>query len=168
MELRGAEATDARGIAAVHVRAWQAAYSGLLPATVLDSLSVGQREAQWRQWLGERDASFTRVAEIEGRIAGFCSAATPSRDDDADMNTAEIAALYVAPDLWRRGVGRALLDAALIELRARGYQEATLWVLDGNTQGRAFYEALGWRADGAEKTHDDDGYKEVRLRTSLH
>jgi hypothetical protein len=36
-------------------------------------------------------------------------------------------------------------------LRARGYRSATLWVFAGNEQGRRFYEAMGYRADGATK-----------------
>jgi GNAT superfamily N-acetyltransferase len=46
---------------------------------------------------------------------GTCPIATPSRDEDAGPDTAEIAALYVSPDRWRTGLGSALLDAAVNE-----------------------------------------------------
>jgi hypothetical protein len=49
MEIRRAVADDARGIAQVHVKSWQAAYRGLLPQSYLDALSVEQREAFWVQ-----------------------------------------------------------------------------------------------------------------------
>ena len=36
-------------------------------------------------------------------------------------------------------------------MRDDGFREATLWVLDDNSLGRHFYEAGGWRPDGAVK-----------------
>jgi GNAT superfamily N-acetyltransferase len=45
-------------------------------------------------------------------------------------------------------VGSRLHDAALAEARSLGYHALTLWVLEGNTRARAFYEARGWTADG--------------------
>jgi ribosomal protein S18 acetylase RimI-like enzyme len=36
-------------------------------------------------------------------------------------------------------------------LRARGYREVVLWVLEDNTEARRFYEAMGFHVDGAFK-----------------
>ncbi|WP_205791332.1 GNAT family N-acetyltransferase [Microbacterium sulfonylureivorans] len=68
------------------------------------------------------------VAEVDGRVAGFIAG---SRD--------EITWAYVDPGLYRRGVGRALVEHMLS--LATGPVE--LEVLDGNS-ARAFYEALGF------------------------
>ena len=43
MNIRAAVAADARGIAEVHVRSWQAAYRGQIPDSVLAGLSVDAR-----------------------------------------------------------------------------------------------------------------------------
>ena len=48
MIIRDAELRDARGIAEVHVRSWQAAYAGIVPDEDLAQLSVDERE----QFLG--------------------------------------------------------------------------------------------------------------------
>ena len=46
-QIREALLTDARGIAKVHVRAWQSAYSGLVPDSYLQSLTVELRTNTW-------------------------------------------------------------------------------------------------------------------------
>ncbi len=48
LTVRAASSSDARAIAAVHVRAGQVAYRGLLPDELLDRLSVEDREGSWR------------------------------------------------------------------------------------------------------------------------
>ena len=47
--MREAELRDARGIAEVHVRSWQAAYVGIIPDDELARHSVDQREEMWIQ-----------------------------------------------------------------------------------------------------------------------
>lgn len=166
--VRPAKPEDAPAIARVHVRSWQVAYRGLVPDVVLDALSTEHREDSWRKRLAEDgDASFTLVAELNGDVAGFCSVTAPSRDDDAGDRTCEVTAIYVDPDAWRAGVGRALLDAALNQLRQDGCEEATLWVFAQNAGANAFYERFGFAPDGREVRHEGSGQMEVRLRRSL-
>lgn len=62
-------------------------------------------------WRASRVASTTWVAEVRGEIVGF-----------TDLTDAgEIDMLYVHPDRTRRGVGKALLDEAEREARARDH-----------------------------------------------
>ncbi len=63
----------------------------------------------------------------------------PTRDDDADSPTCEVGAIYVEPDAWRTGVGRALLGAALEEIGAGDWDDVTLWVFAKNDAALAFY-----------------------------
>jgi len=140
----------------------------LVPDAVLDGLSVEHREGVWRKLLSEdAEASFTLVAERNGDVAGFCSVAAPSCDDDAGDRTCEVAAIYVDLDAWRAGVGRALLDAALSEVRQGRWEEATVWVFAENAGANAFYERFGFAPDGGEVRHEPSGQMVVRLRASL-
>lgn len=67
MKVRGASGDDAAAIAEIHVRSWQAAYRGVLPDELLDSLSVSERETSWRALLsGSEDRQVTLVAEHDG------------------------------------------------------------------------------------------------------
>jgi GNAT superfamily N-acetyltransferase len=65
----------------------------------------------------------------------------------------ELYAIYVLPEAWRRGVGRAWHGAAAHVLHGRGCREARLWVLRDNPRAREFYLSMGWTRDGAEKLH---------------
>jgi ribosomal protein S18 acetylase RimI-like enzyme len=147
--VRRAVEGDAAAIAAVHVRAWQVAYRGIVADAILDRLTVADRERMWAGLLaGGADEPTTTVAEVGGAVAGFCTVATPSRDEDAPSSTAEIPALYVDPDRRRCGIGAALLGAALHGLEQGGWQRVTLWVFRGNDAARAFYARFGFEPDG--------------------
>src|SRR5260370_158483 len=66
----------------------------------------------------------------------------PTSDLDLDPNVAvEVTTMYVLPEHWRVGVGRALMGTAIHDFRVAGYQHATLWVMAANLRARAFYEA---------------------------
>lgn len=171
MSIRRAQASDALAIATVHVRSWQSAYRGLLPGDYLDGLDVEERVPRWEQRLGELDwpRHAVLVTEEAGRVVGFATL-TPSRDDDLDPATVgEVAAIYLLPTAWGQGHGRALMGAALDALGRAAYGEAALWVLDTNQRARRFYEAGGWRPDGAAKLDPRPGFtlSEVRYRHPL-
>jgi GNAT superfamily N-acetyltransferase len=168
--IRRATPADAQAIAELHVRAWRAAYRGLVPDEVLDGLAVSEREWSWSELLAKADgSSFTLIAFAdEGRVEGFCTATVLPRRDDAGTHTAEIAATYVDPDRWGAGIGSALLGSALEELRSDGYQEVTLWVFAANERACSFYRRFGFVPDGHEAKHDwSKGQLEVRLRSRL-
>ena len=170
--VRWATVADAEAIAEVHIASWRAAYRGLMPDEVLDGLRLDQRTQQWRTWLaqgGER--ADTLLAERGGSIEGFCTLAMPSRDSDEGAEVAEVPALYLRPESRRGGVGTTLLGAALDEIRARGFRDAILWMLEGNDPAEAFYERRGWRRDGGSRGSrylpDMEELVEVRFRRSV-
>ncbi len=167
--VREATAEDARGMAEVHVRAWRAAYRGILTAQLLDDLSIELREKSWRSAVAAANsAMLTIVAEGEtDSIAGFCSVALPSRDEDAGERTAEIAATYVDPSRWGSGVGRALMEQALARLQDGRWDDVTLWIFMRNAQGRAFYARSGFRLDGTRGVHEASGVTTTRMRLAL-
>jgi ribosomal protein S18 acetylase RimI-like enzyme len=163
--VRRADPADARAIAEVSVAGWQEAYRGMLPDGFLDSLRVDSRERGWHEMLTRDEPGRTPawVAEEEGRVAGFVSCGPP-RDEDVPLPGAEIYAIYVRPELWRGGIGRALLDTATAHLRATGARTLVLWVLEANERARAFYEAMGWRPDGGRQELELGGTSTIEVR----
>lgn len=165
--VRLARVIDADAIADLHVRAWQVAYRGLLPDAYLDSLSseMGSRSAQWRLRIAQPEPSKeTLVAVVDDVIAGWVTYG-PTRDEDVTGEmTAEIWGIYVDPDHWRRRAGSALLSESVGRLATAGYAEATLWVLEGNSRARRFYERHGWRPDGATDFFERGGHQAIEIR----
>jgi GNAT superfamily N-acetyltransferase len=121
---------------------------------------------RWQARL-EDSAMTMLLAEEDGELLGF-TACGESRDPDAGATAGEVQTFFVAPGHWRRGVGRALMDAAIEDLRERGYGEATVWSFAANDRANAFYEAQGFVRDGAERSQDTWAFTtEVRYRRSL-
>lgn len=160
LNIRWATVEDANGVAVVHVDSWRSAYAGLIDQAVLDGQSVEKRTAMWRTWiekslLGESTDAYgpvahrLLVAEDGDRILGWASFGG-GRDEEL-THLGELAGLYAHPSSWGRGVGHALMTRVEDELRAEGWTEAYLWVLNGNERASRFYENHGWAADGAEK-----------------
>jgi GNAT superfamily N-acetyltransferase len=172
VSIRAATVGDARAIAEIHVAGWRAAYRGQMPDALLDSLSVDERAEKRRLWLEKPASPDVRnwVAEEPQpprRIVGWACTG-PARGEES-AEAAELWAIYLDPTLWRRGIGRALHDFALQDLRKQGRTVVILWVLDTNMPARRFYEALGWTCDGGEKSASFGGtmLKEVRYRRDL-
>lgn len=161
--IREARKEDAQAIADVLVKTWQAAYQGHVPQSYLNGLTLEKTEDFWRETLSRsRSPRFqTFVAVLDERLVGILSMG-PSRDEDLDSkSTAEVYSIYVLPDNWRRGIGRSLMETAMEEMRTQGLRAAILWVLETNVRTRRFYEAAGWRSDGAVK---DQEFGKARAR----
>jgi GNAT superfamily N-acetyltransferase len=164
MEVRAALESDAAGIARAQERAWQSAYRHVFP---VEELARGGfiRPELWRERIGHPPPGWTTfVGAEDGEVVGFVSVG-PSRDE---RGLGELYAIYVHPDWWGTGAGRALLERGETELRSR-YRDATLWVLDDNPRARSFYERCGWTPDGARKADERWGVRapEVRYRKSF-
>jgi GNAT superfamily N-acetyltransferase len=161
MQVRKATADDAPGIARVQERGWQLAYRHVFPAEELDRGGFIQAH-RWTERLERPPAGWTTfVAEHDDEIVGFTSVG-PSRDEPG---IGELYAIYVDPEQWSTGTGRALIEVAEEQLRSE-YQEVTLWVLEANPRAREFYERGGWSVDGGRKAEARWGVRapEVRYR----
>jgi GNAT superfamily N-acetyltransferase len=164
--VRSATAEDADGIVAVAVRSWEEGFRGLVPPEINPRQAWDVDRVRARLLEEGRETGHA-VAELGGRPSGYIVYG-PSRDEDASRHTGEVWALYVHPDVWRRGVGSALVEDALAELGAAGYREATLWTLAGSGAARSFYESRGFVRDGAEQRRPSLGNPlEIRYRRSL-
>jgi N-acetylglutamate synthase-like GNAT family acetyltransferase len=123
---------------------------------------------QWRASLantGDRDALLSNpdaivlpmehiadghvlVAQRDGVIVGF-AAVLPRTDGNAELD-----ALFVEPSLWKRGVGRLLVERCAELARSRA---SRILHVVGNPHAEGFYTACGFRTIGVVETRFGTG-----------
>ncbi|MBT3271825.1 MAG: GNAT family N-acetyltransferase [Spirochaetales bacterium] len=146
--IRKATAKDAAEIARIQVSSWQAAYSGIVPQSHLDSMSIKERAKRWAQNI-KKPGDKILVADIAESLEGFIFFG-PSCDEDADGEH-EIGAVYIQPQAWRQGIGKELVKRAEEIMFCRFAADITLWVFEENHSSRKFYTSVGYSPDGATK-----------------
>jgi GNAT superfamily N-acetyltransferase len=148
VNVRRATPEDAEAIERIRIRGWQVAYRHLFPPDELDRLPV-----DWSRWI---DSLTTPQPGFAAFVAdggdGMLGWATVGPSAVPGLY-GELHGLYVDPDKWARGAGRALLARAEEELAAT-WADAILWTLEDNPRARRFYEAAGWHTDGMTGSFD--------------
>ena len=88
--------------------------------------------------------------------------------DPDEPGVGHLARLYVHPTSWGQGARTRLCAAALGDLTARGFPEATLWVLEENHRAHRWYERLGWvQTANRTTTYAPAGIDDVQYRLHL-
>jgi ribosomal protein S18 acetylase RimI-like enzyme len=161
---RPARPKDVDQATEVALAAWREGYRGVVPPGLMPDPRL--LAARIRERIAERGPPIG-VGELDGTVYGWITFGA-SRDHDATPSVGEIWALNVHPDAWRRGIGRELVAYALGRLEQQSFAEVTLWTFRDTPGSRSFYEALGFRADGAtQRRQASGGATEVRYRMSL-
>jgi GNAT superfamily N-acetyltransferase len=186
--IRSATLADAPAISALQRAAWFAAYGGIIDPAVIDRVTTPDDGARIRQTFRTRPVQRMIVADADAAQDGLAAAGVvgyacygpeldvldapwphPVTKAGAAGDVAELYALYVHPDWWSTGTGRALMSRVLARVTQAGYAEAMLWVLEKNARARRFYELAGFAADGAVNALAalGDDVDEVRYRRRL-
>jgi ribosomal protein S18 acetylase RimI-like enzyme len=87
------------------------------------------------------------LAELADGIAGYVKLG-PVLPLESARHVLEIKGLAVSPAHRRRGIGRALVQAAIREARAADASRLNLRVLAHNTDARAVYARCGFEVEG--------------------
>lgn len=136
-----AAAADAPALAALHAAAFPPG-EAWGPDAILLMLAMPGAFGLWR--------------EAEGFVLARAAA-----------GEAEILTLAVAPVARRRGLGAALLAAAMGAARARGAEAMFLEVSEGNAPARALYRSFGFAEVGRRRRYYPDGSDALVLRRGL-
>jgi ribosomal protein S18 acetylase RimI-like enzyme len=141
--VRGASERDRQALAALWAEL-DALHASLHPGY----FRRGPRpESFFQEALGEKLRALI-VAELDGSLAGAVDVRlydTPRNPLMTPARRAFVEDLVVTPSLRRRGIGRALMEAARAWGRARGAEELVLTVWAGNLEAEGFYARLGYR-----------------------
>jgi len=156
MRIRTATPADADEIVQVRTASWRAAYAGLVDDEVLSQLPEVAPE-RFVRGLAERHAlRVTLVAEKGPFVIGFGTfnwdTGASSEEEAGPGTPGEVQALYVHPDHWGRGAGRALMREGERWLTEQGLLPIRVWQLEGSEISRRFYERYGFAPDGERKT----------------
>lgn len=96
------------------------------------------RRADYEISLGGDPLRFAQGAWVgDGTLAGFVVASLVPPESEIEF-------IAVAPELQRRGIGRALLGAAMGELKRRGVTQVLLEVRASNVSAQAMYRNAGF------------------------
>jgi hypothetical protein len=69
--VRAATIDDVDALGALHVRAWQVAYVGMMPADFLAALRAEGRAAMWRGWFDDPGPAALSDGVFDERVCGF-------------------------------------------------------------------------------------------------
>ncbi|XAS75717.1 GNAT family N-acetyltransferase [Dermatophilaceae bacterium Sec6.4] len=164
MVIRPCDVLDAEALTDLHLDVWEEAYAGLIPSNIFAARRSERRVRveRWRQIIASGSSRNLLIEDdhVVGRLLGFSSTGVGRDGPETDLPAHELMALYVRADVYGRGVGYELLQAAL------GRAGAYLWVLDGNTRAITFYERQGFVFDGTTKSADVGLERRMVRRTS--
>jgi ribosomal protein S18 acetylase RimI-like enzyme len=127
-------------------------------STLADWSGPGDVEDRWRTRLSA--VALNIVAELDGQAVGMVSASLPID------GTAEVISMWVAPPARGRGVGDALIEAALSWAGQRGACRVALDVRQANAAAVALYRRHGFR-DAGWASDPDDAFPERRMVLEL-
>jgi ribosomal protein S18 acetylase RimI-like enzyme len=149
VSIRHAGVDDADLLASIGAETFVAAYEeqverGVLEAYVVEAFAPRRMAAE----AAAPGADFL-VAETDGAVAGYAylAAGSPPLDVRGDRPL-ELNRLYARPGFIGRGVGAALMQAALDEAARRGCDVLWLGVWSRNDRAIAFYRRWGFEALG--------------------
>jgi ribosomal protein S18 acetylase RimI-like enzyme len=104
-----------------------------------------QLEKEWRN-----PASTFLLASLEGKLVGYTKVNLAAAQTDVqDPESLEVARLYTLEEVWGRGAGQFLLDAALDFAKEKGMSYVWLGVWEQNARAIRFYEKNGFKTFGS-------------------
>lgn len=116
-------------------------------ATFSRTVSPGDGPTVTADAFAHVDPADVLVAETTDTVVGYLALGHPT-PLASNAHVWQVQALAVDPAQGRRGIGRALLRAAVEEATRRGGTRLTLRVLASNPSARALYEAEGFEVEG--------------------
>ena len=150
ISLREAELADLAPLLEVAQTSFVQAFTeGNKPENVQAYLSQAftliQLEKEWRN-----PASTFLLASLEGKLVGYTKVNLAAAQTDVqDPESLEVARLYTLEEVWGKGVGQFLLDAALGFAKEKGMSYVWLGVWEHNARAIRFYEKNGFKTFGS-------------------
>jgi GNAT superfamily N-acetyltransferase len=127
----------------------QAFTEGNKPENVQAYLSEAFTPVQLEKELRNPASTFL-LASLEGKLVGYTKLNLAAAQTDVqDPESLEVARLYTVEEVWGKGVGQFLLNAALDFAKEKGKTFVWLGVWEHNARAISFYEKNRFKAFGS-------------------
>jgi ribosomal protein S18 acetylase RimI-like enzyme len=114
-------------------------------AYLSQAFTLVQLEKEWKN-----PASTFLLASLEGKLVGYTKVNLAAAQTDVqDPDSLEVARLYTLEEVWGRGVGQFLLNAALTIAKEKDKTFVWLGVWEHNARAIRFYEKNGFKTFGS-------------------
>ncbi len=148
---------DAKVLADIMIESWHAAFVGIMSEEMVKECTVPENTENMMKEILQLEKGTFYVGELNGIPCGelfWC----PGEEE----NSAEILALHSIKESWGTGLGKALVERAVNDIKETGKSTIYLWAFKENKRGRRFYEKCGFFHNGEERVSDFDGAIEVK------
>jgi ribosomal protein S18 acetylase RimI-like enzyme len=140
LSIREMKITDTSQVADISMRAWQSAYKGIMPDSILDNIDVKKREENWANgFTSLPDLIRTVAVDDTDTVLGYTTGSS-CRDIKGPGN-GELWAIYVDPKFVGKGIGKILLNDFKERMKKAGFLKMYVWVLKDNYHARNFYKS---------------------------
>jgi diamine N-acetyltransferase len=148
--IRPATPADAPALAELARRTWHEAFGWSVSTDdAARELDETRSESYFLRALAD---DTILVDERDGALVGYVQVGDVDIPEiEARPGDRALRRLYVEPALQRRGIGRALLEAALGHPRIAAAPRVYLQVWERNTAAIGLYERFGWRRVGTTR-----------------
>lgn len=147
--IRKTELKDVEQYVRLNTYVWRCAYKDIFPESVFVegekniNITIENFSKRFKNPNG-----ISYVAEIDGKIVGIMSGSYLSGNEHfKEQGFADLRALYVHPDFQHLGIGKALFDAFVEEIKKKGIAKFVIGCLKENKQARKAYEKWSGKLD---------------------
>lgn len=156
---REATIADVLAVAKVHVQSWRESFTGIVPQTYLDKMSVENRAKAFESGFADDFYKMFVAVTQENGIVGFADFGK-IRDYQSKFE-AELYAIYLLRDFQRKGIGGKLFDLGVKYLVANNMNSLSLTALEVSPYKR-FYEKMGgYLVERKATNFEDESYTTV-------
>ena len=147
--IRHATIADAENLAELSATSFHQAFDGSSKQENIDGyVNAAFNPTQLAIELRDPQATFM-FAELDGQAVGYFKLFIEDEVPVAsDRKAIELSRLYVRQEFITQKIGAALMQKALEEARAKGYQMIFLGVWEHNERAQAFYHKWGFHRVG--------------------
>ena len=142
-----AAGNDADFLAHIMISAWRSGFRGILEDSIIAKYTnFPDVKSMFSQILASNIGTMY-LATLDGKPMGLLYWLEEQGD-------ARIEALLSIPEAWGKGVGAALMERALADIKAAGYSVVHVWPFADNPRARRFYEKQGFHPSGQTRMRD--------------